>query len=113
MFTAYYFTKSQKIVKIPSIQHKNSLEITFQKKSKIFLKTMFPSPSESTPTALKTDDSDTIAWKLTTFKEIEQAIKSSSLRKASNSDKISFLILQKAFQTISGLFFCYICKITE
>ncbi len=61
MFTAYHFTKPQKIAKIPPIQHENSLEITFQKKSKMFLKAMFPPPPESTPTALKLDDSDTIA----------------------------------------------------
>ncbi len=54
---------------------------------------MFSSSSESMITAWKLDDSDTISWKLTTFKEIKQAIKFSSLRKASKSDRISFLIL--------------------
>jgi len=39
----------------------NSLEITFQKKFKMFLKTMFSPSSESTPTALKPNDLDTIA----------------------------------------------------
>ncbi len=55
---------------------------------------MFSSSSESTVTVLKSDDLDTITWKLTIFKEVKQAIKSSSLRKASKSERISFLILQ-------------------
>jgi len=74
---------------------------------------MFPPPPESTPTALKPDDSDTIAWNLTTFEEVEQAIKSSSPRKAPGPDGISFLILQKSISGYSGAIFCYICKITE
>ncbi len=78
------------MTKIPPIQHKNRLEITFQKKFKMFLKAMFSPPSESTPTALKPDDSDTITWKLITFEEIKQAIMSSSLRKAPEPDEISF-----------------------
>jgi len=94
VFTVYHFIKSKKIVKISSIQHENSLEITFQKKFKMFLKTMFSSSSKSTVTALKPDDLDTIAWKLTIFKEVKQIIKFLSLRKASKSDRISFLILQ-------------------
>jgi len=61
VFTAYYFIKSRKVVKISSIQHENSLEITFQKKFKMFLKTRFSSSSESTATALKSDDLNTIA----------------------------------------------------
>ncbi len=43
---------------------------------------MFSSSSELTVTALKSDDSDTIAWKLTTFEEVKQAIKFSSFRRA-------------------------------
>jgi len=61
VFTAYHFIKSQKVAKIPPIQHENSLEITFQEKFKMFLKAMFPPPSEFTATTLKSDDSDTIA----------------------------------------------------
>ncbi len=68
VFTVYYFIKFRKIIKISSIQHENSLEIIFQKKFKMFLKAMFPSSSESMITALKSDDLDTITWKLTTFK---------------------------------------------
>ena len=72
---------------------------------------MFSSSSESTATALKSDDLNTITWKSTTFKEIEQVIKFSSLRKASKSDKISLLILQQAFQAISELFFTIFAKL--
>ncbi len=72
---------------------------------------MFSSSSKLMATALKPDDSDTITWKLTTFKEIKQTIKISSLRKASKSDKISFLILQQAFQAISELFFTIFAKL--
>jgi len=104
VFTAYYFIKSRKIVKISSIQH----EFFFLKS---YFKTMFSSSSESTITGLKPDDLDTITWKLTTFKEVEQTIKFSSLRKASKSNKISFLILQQAFQTISELFFAIFTKL--
>ncbi len=74
---------------------------------------MFLSSSESTLTALKPDDSDTIVWNLTTFKEVKQAIKSLLFRKASKSDKISFLILQKAFQAILRLFFAIFAKLLD
>jgi hypothetical protein len=46
--------------------------------------------------------------KSTTFEEVEQAIKSSSPRKAPEPDGISFLILQQAFQAIPGLFLLYL-----
>ncbi len=111
VFTAYHFIKSRKVVKISSIQHENSLEITFQEKFKMFLKTMFSSPSESTVTALKPDDLNIITWKSTNFKEVEQTIKFSSFRKASKSDRISFLILQQAFQAILRLFFAIFVKL--
>jgi len=108
VFTAYHFIKPRKVAKIPPIQHENHLGITFQEKSKMFLKAMFSPPSESAATALKSDDSDTIAWNTTTFKEVEQAIKSSSPRKAPKPDGIFFLIIHQAFQ---GVISCYICKI--
>ncbi len=77
----------------------------------MFLKIIFLSSSELTVTALKSDDLDTIIWKLTTFKEVKQAIKFSSLRKAIKSNKISFLILQQAFQTILRLCFVIFAKL--
>ncbi len=113
MFTAYHFTKPRKTAKIPPIQYENSLGITFQDKSKMFLKAMFPPPSESAATPLKPDNSDTIAWKTTTFEEVEQAIKSSSLRKAPGPDRLSFLILQQAFQAIPELFFAIFAKLLD
>jgi len=111
VFTAYHFIKLQKVAKISSIQHENSLEITFQEKFKMFLKAMFPSPSESAATTLKSDDSDTIAWNSITFEEVEETIKFSSLRKASESDNLSFLIIHHTFQTISELFHAIFAKL--
>jgi len=105
VFTAYHFIKSRKIAKISFIQYENSLKIIFEKKFKMFLKAMFSESSEFTATPLKSDDLDTITWKLITFEEVEQTIKSLSLKKASKSDELSFLILQQTFQTISELFF--------
>ncbi len=110
VFTAYHFIKPRKVAKIPPIQHENHLGITFQEKSKMFLKAMFPPPSESAATALKSDDSDTIAWNTTTFKEVEQAIKSSSPRKAPEPDGIFFLIIHQAFQAIPELFHAIFAK---
>ncbi len=72
---------------------------------------MFSSSSESIVTALKSNDLDTITWKLTTFKEVKQAIKFLLLRKTFKSDRVSFLILQQAFQTISRLFFAIFAKL--
>jgi len=113
VFTAYHFTKPQKVAKIPPIQHENSLEITFQEKSKMFLKAMFPPPPESAATALKPDDSDTIAWNSITFEEVEEAIKFSSPRKAPGPDGLSFLIIHHAFQAISELFHAIFAKLLD
>jgi len=111
VFTAYHFTKLQKVVKIPSIQHENSLVITFQEKFKMFVKAMFSSSSESAATRLKSDDSDTITWNSITFEEVEETIKFSSFRKASESDDLSFFIIYHAFQTISELFHAIFAKL--
>jgi len=43
-------------------------------------------------------------WPVVSRNEIKQAIFSSSIRKAAEPDKISFLILQKAFETIENRF---------
>ena len=45
-------------------------------------------------------------WKqsIVSRNEIKEAIFSSSIRKAAESDKISFLIIQKAFNTIENKF---------
>ncbi len=51
---------------------------------------MFSLSSESTVTALKSDDLNTITWKSTTFKEVKQAIKFSSFRKAFKLNKLFF-----------------------
>jgi hypothetical protein len=107
------FHQTSKSSKIPPIQHENSLGITFQKKSNMFLKTMFPPPPESAATALKPDDSDTIAWNSITFEEVEQAIKSSSPRKAPGPDGLSFLIIHHAFQAIPELFHAIFAKLLD
>jgi len=72
---------------------------------------VFSDEKEKHMCLLKPGDSDTIVWKWTIFKEIKQAIKFLSFRKASESDKISFLILQQAFQTIFELFFAIFAKL--
>src|SRR5436190_22374527 len=43
-------------------------------------------------------------WSVVSRDEIKEAIFSSSIRKAAESDKISFLILKKAFETIENRF---------
>ena len=43
-------------------------------------------------------------WPAVSRDEIKEAIFSSSIRKAAESDKISFLILQKAFENIENRF---------
>src|SRR5213078_5268854 len=43
-------------------------------------------------------------WPVVSRDEIKEAIFSSSIRKAAGSDKISFLILQKAFESIENRF---------
>ena len=43
-------------------------------------------------------------WEKVIHREIKNAIFSSSLKKSSDSDEISFLILQKSYHTISDLF---------
>jgi hypothetical protein len=102
------FHQTSKSSKIPPIQHENSLGITFQKKSNMFLKTMFPPPPESAATALKPDDSDTIAWNSITFEEVEQAIKSSSPRKALDQMAYLFSLYTTLFRLFQSYFMLYL-----
>jgi len=78
--------------------------ITFKDKCDIFLKAMFSKPPQTSPVELENDNSLTKPWYSVISEEIKQAIMSSSSKKASEPDELSFLIIQHAYQAIPELF---------
>jgi reverse transcriptase-like protein len=76
----------------------------FKQKYEVFIRVLFKNPPQSG--AVDWDDyiEKDWEWPEVNKDEIKQAIFSSSIRKAAGPDKISFLILQKAFNIIKNRF---------
>ena len=64
---------------------------------------MFPQPPEAPP-APPISPGPTLEWPTVTTQEIATAIKTSAPNKAPGPDGMPFLLLQKAYQAVPGLF---------
>src|SRR6266496_2515061 len=110
IFKAFQYTKQNKIEKLPILQYqsenKKEKSITFQEKCNAFLKTLFIKPPETTePSWTNYQESDNWIWPEVTRNEIKTAIFTSSIKKAAESDAISFLILQKIYSVLEERFY--------
>ena len=104
VFLAYKFTKPRKVEKLPPITIENQEKaISFDNKCEAFIKAMFP-PPPIVRLSETTENNNNTSWPEMTEKEVKQAINTSSARKAPGPDRISFLIIQKAYQIIPEIF---------
>ena len=82
----------------------NQLATDFNTKCEIFLQAMYPKPPDVqvvyTPSPLQTHK----PWPLITDLEIQQAIQTSSPKKAPGPDDLSFAIIQAAYKIVPDLF---------
>ncbi len=104
VFQTYKFTKSRLIEKLLSIQNlQKELKIKFNEKCKTFLKAMYSSSSK-----IQINEelllNESIQWSRVIEGKIKHAINFSALRKAFESDDMSFAIIQRAYKSILKIF---------
>ncbi len=104
VFQTYKFTKSRLIEKLLSIQNlQKELKTEFNEKCKAFLKAMYSSSSKiQTNEELLSNES--IQWLKVIEEEIKHVINFSALRKALESDNMSFAIIQRAYKSVLKIF---------
>ena len=78
--------------------------ITFEQKCEAFMQVLFKKPPQSEVVDWNNYIEKDWEWPAVSRDEIKETIFSSSIRKAAGPDKISFLILQKAFESIENRF---------
>ncbi len=104
VFQTYKFTKSRLIKKLFSIQNsQKKLKIEFNEKCKTFLKAMY-SLSSKIQINKELLSNESIQWSRVIEGKIKHAINFSALRKAFESDDISFAIIQRAYKSILKIF---------
>src|SRR5204863_9230340 len=100
--------KFNRIEKLSIIQYQHENQkitaITFEQKCEVFMQVLFKKPPQSEAVNWNNYIEENWEWPVVSRDEIKEAIFSSSTRKAAGSDKISFLILQKAFESIENRF---------
>ncbi len=104
VFQTYKFTKSRLIEKLSLIQNsQKELKIKFNEKCEAFLKAMYSSSSK-----IQINEelllNESIQWSRVIEGKIKHAINFSALRKAFESDDISFAIIQRAYKSILKIF---------
>src|SRR5216117_97176 len=108
IFKAFNYTKFNKIKKLSIIQYqhenKKITAIIFEQKCEAFMQVLFKKSSQSEAVNWNDYIEKDWKWPVVSRDEIKEAIFSSSIRKAAGPDKISFLILQKAFENIENRF---------
>ncbi len=102
VFQTYRFIKSRLIKKLFLIQNsQKELKIEFNEKCKTFLKAMYSSSSKIQKELLL---NKSIQWLRVIEEKIKHVINFSALRKAFESDDMSFAIIQRAYKTILKIF---------
>ncbi len=104
VFQTYKFTKSRLIEKLLSIQNlQKELKIEFNEKCEAFLKAMYLSSSK-----IQINEelllNESIQWSRVIKEKIKHAINFSALRKALESDDMSFVIIQLVYKSILKIF---------
>ena len=120
VFQAYKYTKSRNVENLLSISHNDEIKIDFEEKCDALIEAIFSLSLKNVQKRLSKDFLsqrllfDVInnfedkqhrrKWEKVIHRKIKNAIFSSSLKKASNSNLISFFILQISYYAISDLF---------
>ncbi len=108
VFRALNYTKRRENPILPSLTYQNANQqeqaFSFKSKCQAFLTTLFPTPPQTDSPQWKNYQESRWEWPKVSEIEIERAIFSSAKKKAPGPDKISFLILQKAYRAIPSLF---------
>ncbi len=104
VFQTYKFTKSRLIEKLLSIQNlQKELKTEFNEKCETFLKAMYSS-SLKIQINEKLLSNESIQWSRVIEGKIKHAINFSALRKAFESDDMSFAIIQRVYKSILKIF---------
>jgi hypothetical protein len=93
--------------KFPTIKAGGKEAHTFREKCDAFLQALFPHPKPPprlTRSAKKGVIEGPLPWPTLSNQEIGKAIKAADTKKAPGSDRVNFLIIQKAFQAIPKSF---------
>src|SRR5215471_12221624 len=116
IFKAYKYCKQSKIEKTSILQYNNNNLTTFSEKSEAFLASLFSNSANTAANAndyINNSDKNQNSWSDLTIKEFEKIIFSCSSKKASDPDKIGFLIIQKVYSTIPELFYQLYYKLVK
>ncbi len=110
IFQAYKFIKNNRMKKLSSIQYEKKTNIEFENKFNVFLEAMYSTSSnvenmnDETKIRLKLT-SDWFKWFNLIEWKLRKTIFISASNKASKSNQLIFLIVQKAYNSISNIFF--------
>ncbi len=96
--------------KLSSIQYKDKTNIEFEDKCNAFIETMYSISSNIENTSDETDirlnlNSKSFKWFDLIESKLQKAIFTFLLNKASKSNQLTFLIVQKTYKSISDIFF--------
>ncbi len=110
VFQAYKFIKNNQMKKLSSIQYEDKTNVEFEDKCNAFIEAMYSTSFEienmSDDTEIRLNlNSKSFEWSDLIESELRKAIFISALNKASESDQLTFLIVQKAYVSISDVFF--------
>jgi hypothetical protein len=110
VFQAYKFIKNNRIEKLLSIQYEDKTNIKFENKCNAFIEAMYSISSNIENTSDETDirlnlNSKSFKWFDLIKSKLQKAIFTFVLNKASRSDQLTFLIVQKTYKSISDIFF--------
>ena len=125
VFQIYRYTRSRSVEKLSFISHNNEIKIQFDEKCDALIDAIFSSSSEENQKENQKEITKELnqqqsiemmnnltvqnkrqrrKWEKVIYRKIKNAIFSFSLKKAFESDEISFLIFQKSYHSISDLF---------
>jgi hypothetical protein len=107
---SYKLIKNNRIKKLSSIQFEEKTNIEFEDKCNVFIETMYSKSlnienfNDENEIRLKLN-SNSFKWSKLIESELRKAIFTSASNKASRSDQLIFLIVQKTYNSISDIFF--------
>ncbi len=110
IFQAYKFLKNNRMKKLSSIHHDEKTNVEFEDKCDAFIEAMYSASSDIENESNENDvrlalNSNSFEWSNLIEIKLQKAIFTSASNKASGSDQLCFLIVQKAYNSISDIFF--------